>query len=227
MKTSLRTSRPTRGRNAAAGNGPGEPVVDRRRNNSRALIKDVASQLFFAHGYEVTSIRTIVDACNLTPAAFYNHFATKEELLYEIVAEGHATVGVMMQDALREAAGDPVRELAAIVSAYVRFHTHHQVFALVANAEYGALPEPRLSAVRAERVRLRGLFEDVIERGASIGRFGLVEAGGMSSSKLAAVAIGDMCLRVAEWYRPEEKLASSDVEQAYAAFALRLVGAEP
>lgn len=226
MKTSTRASRPRASGKASETKGLAGPIVDRRRNNSRAQIKDVASQLFFAHGYEVTSIRAIVDACNLTPASFYNHFATKEELLYEIVAEGHATVGVMMQEALQEALGDPARELAAIVAAYVRFHTHHQVFALVANAEYGALPEPRLSRVRAERVRLRSLFEEAIERGASTGRFSLVDAGGMSSPKLAAVAIGDMCLRVAEWYRPEEALASSDVEQAYAAFALRLVGAQ-
>ncbi|MFV3077774.1 TetR/AcrR family transcriptional regulator [Niveispirillum fermenti] len=199
--------------------------VDRRRNNSRAQIKRIASELFFRHGYEATSIRTIVDACGLTPAAFYNHFATKEALLREIVEEGHETVGRMMADALQAASDGAADRLRVIVAAYVRFHTHHQVFALVANAEYTSLPEPHLSVMRAERIRLRRIFEEVIEDGQRAGTFVLPAVGTESAAKIAAIAIGDMCLRVAEWYRSNGALSSGEVERAYAEYALRLVGA--
>lgn len=198
--------------------------VDRRRNNSRAQIKRISSELFFRHGYEATSIRTIVDACGLTPAAFYNHFATKEALLREIVEEGHETVGRMMADALQAASEGADDRLRAIVAAYVRFHTHHQVFALVANAEYTSLPEPHLSAMRVERVRLRRIFEGVIEEGLRAGVFALPAVGTEPAAKIAAIAIGDMCLRVAEWYRSNGALGSEEVERAYAEYALRLVG---
>ncbi|MEN5114936.1 TetR/AcrR family transcriptional regulator [Brevundimonas diminuta] len=197
---------------------------DRRRNNSQAEIKETAARLFFESGYEATSIRNIVDACGLTPPAFYNHFATKEALLRQIVEDGHATVGAMMGEAVESAGKSATERLRALIVAYVRFHTHHQVLALVANAEYSSLTEPSLSEIRNERVRLRRLFEAIIDDGVRSGEFSLVPVGETLSTRTAAIAIGDMCLRVAEWYRPDGALTRDEVETAYAALGLRMVG---
>ena len=51
---------------------------------TRASIMDSALVLFQAQGFDGTSIREIVDRAHLTKGAFYHHFATKEELLWEI-----------------------------------------------------------------------------------------------------------------------------------------------
>ncbi|MFJ7202015.1 TetR/AcrR family transcriptional regulator [Streptomyces sp. NPDC098789] len=55
-----------------------------RRGNTRQLIQDVALELFAEQGYEKTSLREIAERLEVTKAALYYHFKTKEEILISI-----------------------------------------------------------------------------------------------------------------------------------------------
>ncbi len=56
----------------------------RRRGNTRQRIQDVALELFAEQGYEKTSLREIAERLEVTKAALYYHFKTKEEILVGI-----------------------------------------------------------------------------------------------------------------------------------------------
>ncbi|MFF1278465.1 TetR/AcrR family transcriptional regulator [Streptomyces marokkonensis] len=56
----------------------------RRRGNTRQRIQDVALELFAEQGYEKTSLREIAECLDVTKAALYYHFKTKEEILVSI-----------------------------------------------------------------------------------------------------------------------------------------------
>ena len=56
----------------------------RRRGDTRRRIQDVALELFAEHGYEKTSLREIAERLDVTKAALYYHFKTKEEILVSI-----------------------------------------------------------------------------------------------------------------------------------------------
>lgn len=56
----------------------------RRRGNTRQRIQDVALELFAEQGYEKTSLREIAEHLDVTKAALYYHFKTKEEILVGI-----------------------------------------------------------------------------------------------------------------------------------------------
>ncbi|MEU0229067.1 helix-turn-helix domain-containing protein [Streptomyces sp. NPDC006284] len=56
----------------------------RRRGDTRQRIQDVALELFAEHGYEKTSLREIAERLDVTKAALYYHFKTKEEILVSI-----------------------------------------------------------------------------------------------------------------------------------------------
>ncbi len=56
----------------------------RRRGNTRQRIQDVALELFAEQGYEKTSLREIAERLDVTKAALYYHFKTKEEILVSI-----------------------------------------------------------------------------------------------------------------------------------------------
>ncbi len=56
----------------------------RRRGNTRQRIQDVALELFAEQGYEKTSLREIAEHLDVTKAALYYHFKTKEEILVSI-----------------------------------------------------------------------------------------------------------------------------------------------
>lgn len=56
----------------------------RRRGNTRQRIQEVALELFAEQGYEKTSLREIAERLDVTKAALYYHFKTKEEILVSI-----------------------------------------------------------------------------------------------------------------------------------------------
>ncbi|MFF5759566.1 TetR/AcrR family transcriptional regulator [Streptomyces longwoodensis] len=55
-----------------------------RRGNTRQRIQDVALELFAEQGYDKTSLREIAERLDVTKAALYYHFKTKEEILVSI-----------------------------------------------------------------------------------------------------------------------------------------------
>ncbi|MEU9202333.1 TetR/AcrR family transcriptional regulator [Streptomyces sp. NPDC048332] len=55
-----------------------------RRGNTRQRIQDVALSLFAEQGYEKTSLREIAEHLDVTKAALYYHFKTKEDILVSI-----------------------------------------------------------------------------------------------------------------------------------------------
>ncbi|MDX2935751.1 TetR/AcrR family transcriptional regulator [Streptomyces ipomoeae] len=55
-----------------------------RRGNTRQRIQDVALELFAEQGYEKTSLREIAERLEVTKAALYYHFKTKEDILVSL-----------------------------------------------------------------------------------------------------------------------------------------------
>ena len=56
---------------------------------ARRLLK-AADTLFYSQGAPATTVREITNACGLSPGAMYNHFSSKDELLYVLVRYRHA-----------------------------------------------------------------------------------------------------------------------------------------
>ncbi|CAM5489016.1 TetR/AcrR family transcriptional regulator [Streptomyces canus] len=64
--------------------GTMDVTKQQRRGNTRQRIQDVALGLFAEQGYEKTSLREIAEHLDVTKAALYYHFKTKEEILVSI-----------------------------------------------------------------------------------------------------------------------------------------------
>ncbi|WP_328749412.1 TetR/AcrR family transcriptional regulator [Streptomyces sp. NBC_00285] len=67
--------------------GTMDRTKQQRRGNTRQRIQDVAIELFAEQGYEKTSLREIAERLDVTKAALYYHFKTKEEILVSIFAD--------------------------------------------------------------------------------------------------------------------------------------------
>ncbi|MFD3719912.1 TetR/AcrR family transcriptional regulator [Streptomyces sp. NPDC058674] len=55
-----------------------------RRGNTRQRIQDIALELFAEQGYEKTSLREIAERLEVTKAALYYHFKTKEDIIISL-----------------------------------------------------------------------------------------------------------------------------------------------
>ncbi len=60
---------------------------DPQRVGTRARIQQVAVELFTEHGYEGTSLREIAERLDVTKAALYYHFKSKEDIVTSLVED--------------------------------------------------------------------------------------------------------------------------------------------
>ena len=100
-------------------------------DSGRDRIMDEAATLFLQHGYEGTSLRQLADVVGMKAGSLYYHFASKDELLTEILRRG---IDVMQTafDAAEAATLDEGPD--ARIGAHVRAH----LAALFENGPYTA-----------------------------------------------------------------------------------------
>jgi AcrR family transcriptional regulator len=184
-----------------------------------------AVELFYRQGALATSVRQITEACGLTPGALYNHFESKDQLLYVVVRDIHLRLESVLTEARAAVAGDPVAELSAIVGVYVARHSDHRETARVANREFALLTGERYDEVVAIRRRLRDEVVDVLLTGQQKQVFDLVGGDDRTAAVLTALPILDMCVHISEWFHQHRPLTHADLEARYVGLALRMAGA--
>lgn len=182
-----------------------------------------SAALFYRQGAVGTSIRDITKACGLTPGAFYNHFASRDDVLDVLVRHGHDALEARIAAALDAADADPGLQLAAFVRAYVLGHLVHPELAQLVRREYVHLSPPRHAAIVRRRRALRTRLSRMLRAGAAGGAFDL--PGGAGASTRVAVMVLDMCSRTSEWYDPSRAESPERLAERYVVAALRLAGA--
>jgi TetR/AcrR family transcriptional regulator, cholesterol catabolism regulator len=180
-----------------------------------------AATLFYRDGAASTSVRDLTKACGLTPGALYNHFASRDEVLYVLVRSGYGRTESEIAAAVGAAGDDPRRRLIAYVRAYTSLHLRFPAFAQLAHREYVHLPEPQLAEINDRRDRLRESLIAILQAGATEGAFELI--GGLSPAGQATMVL-DICSRTSEWFSPNATSTEGLVER-YVVAALRLVAA--
>ena len=91
--------------------------MDGRRSDTRERIRSVAMELFSEHGYEKTSLREIAERLDVTKAALYYHFKTKEDIIVSLFDDNLSRLDDLIawgreQPATRETRQELVRRYA-------------------------------------------------------------------------------------------------------------------
>lgn len=180
-------------------------------------IRAAAIALFRVRGYHGTSTRDIAARAGITAGSLYNHYESKQSLLFDVLQASHRGALAALHAALTPGL-QPEQALRAAVESHVRFHAEHQGAIAIAYQDMEFLTAEH----RAEIVRLRREYEsivvDLIERGAQADQFAV------GDPRLAAVAILSMGIRVAAWFRADGRLSAEQVATTYGQYALRIVG---
>lgn len=95
------------------GRPPKQPVGD---TASRDRILRAAAQLFRKQGYRGTTVRDIAEEVGILSGSLFHHFATKEEMLLEIMREAFLSVCVAHEQILA-ATPEPVVQFRTMLSA--------------------------------------------------------------------------------------------------------------
>jgi AcrR family transcriptional regulator len=86
--------------------------------DTKRLIVEKATDLFYEHGFVAGSIRDIARAVGVTNAAIYIHFKDKDEILYTIIEEIGSNLVKVLRDATRGCT-DPLDYLTRMIRAQV------------------------------------------------------------------------------------------------------------
>lgn len=189
-------------------------------------LAEAAIELFYAQGALATTVREITGACGLTPGALYNHFSSKEHLLYVLIRDIHLQVDQQMAATLASAGPDPAGQLAATVRFLVAHTAGYKKQSRVANREFTVLTGARRREIRDIRRQLRDRLTGILFDGASQGSFSLVGGNDMAAATLCSGTISNMCVHISEWTLEHYPLGIADLQDRYAQMALRLAGAD-
>jgi AcrR family transcriptional regulator len=165
----------------------------------RAEILAVAAKRFAQFGFEATTVRQIADDLNLLSGSLYHHFATKDEMLHEVV---RGAVSQMRDNTLRIARApvDAEHRLVALILLDLGELTRNQ-------GVHAILHNERKLFRRSEQ------FADVVRAKKEIyGAWSIVLGDGMTAGLfkpdidlfLTISTILRMLNTAADWYRNED-----------------------
>jgi len=193
----------------------------------QAKIAAAAIELFYSQGSVATTVREITAACGLTPGALYNHFASKDHLLYVLVRDIHLQVDAQMAATLANSGPNPADQLAATVRLLVGHSAGFRKQSRVANREFTFLTGPWRQEVRDIRRQIRDRMTGILLAGAERAVFALAGGDDLASATLSSVTITNMCVHISAWALENYPLTISDLQDRYAQIALRVAGARP
>jgi TetR/AcrR family transcriptional regulator, cholesterol catabolism regulator len=198
----------------------GRPTAPSRVHTGQR-IQETAVQLFYEKGYKATTIRDIAKASGLTPGAIYNHYLSKDDILYAIIRWSHDELDRDLAEALRTSGNTPLARLGGAARAFVLRHTQYPAAARVTNREYRAVTEVRRKEIVGRRRATRALFQRLIDQAASTD-----EAGKISADRVMITSMGviNMMIMVAEWYKDGGQLSAEAVAEHHAKLVVSLFG---
>ena len=100
-----------------------------RSDNRLPQVLDAAARLFREKGFGYASMRDIAASAGMLPGSLYYHFASKEELLVAVYAEGVRRIKEAIAPALESNAADPWARLENVCAAHLA--------ALLEDSDYG------------------------------------------------------------------------------------------
>jgi len=179
---------------------------------------DAAVDAFADKGFHATSTRDIAARANLSPAGVYVHFASKQDLLFQLCRRGHVLALEVVTTA-RRSADTPPAQLVAIVSAFACWHAEQFRTARIVQRELSQLtPENRAEVITVRR-QIDAVVRSVLREGVASGDFDVPDLA------MTTLALQSLTIDVARWYEPGIRLTPAAIGAAYGDLALRLVRA--
>jgi AcrR family transcriptional regulator len=190
----------------------------------QARLAAAAIELFYERGALATTVRDITAACGLTPGALYNHFASKDHLLYLVVRDIHRVVDGHLAVLLAATDDNPVMQLTAAARLLVSHTALYKKRSRVANREFTLLTGSRRLEITALRRQMRDRFAEILLTGTKQGAFSLVGGDDLVAATMHAATIMTMCVRISESTLETSPLSVIALQDRYAELALRMVG---
>jgi AcrR family transcriptional regulator len=183
-----------------------DPHHEARRGDTRARIQQVALELFAEQGYDKTSLREIAERLDVTKAALYYHFKSKEDIVRSLVEDYIGQIDELITWAKTQPRTAATR--GDIFSRYVRIVADGSDVFRMLHHNQAAVNSLAAAKERGDvfRERMGGLVEAITEPGAGM------EERLRATMALGAVSIGWMFF--ADQVKDRDKLSAAVLDIA-------------
>jgi AcrR family transcriptional regulator len=179
-----------------------------------AAIRRAALRLIYRQGFAAMNLRDLAAEVGIQPSSLYNHIASKQALLLDLMQEHMAALLAAADAALAAAGPQVVDRLRAFIGHHVLYHMERRHEVYIANFELRALDVPnhaRIVAMRADyEARLMALLREGVEAGALV----------IEDIPVTAFAMLAMLTGICTWYRPNGRLGKAQLVALHTELAL-------
>jgi AcrR family transcriptional regulator len=182
--------------------------------DTRGRILEAAVALFAELGYEATSVSLIIARAGVAKGGFYHHFASKNELLYEVYGDLIEQQLTGMRRIIT-AGGPPDAVLRALILDLVETTADNAPRALVFTRELSKLGDERTAQIRRARRSYHDAVAGLVREAQSTGQFRTI-----ASADTITFTIFGMINELPLWYRPGGRKRPSQIGAELADFVL-------
>jgi AcrR family transcriptional regulator len=195
------------------------PVPEAAISATADEIREAALEQFARDGYSSTSMRDIASSVGIKAASLYNHFGSKEAILWDLTLTAFEELLRGRDLAIANLPDNPTPQdrLACLVTSHVAFHARNSNQALLVNSQLAALSKTHYRKAVAMRAQYEATMREVIDEGVAKGVFTTIDA------RVTTFAILQMGMAVSGWFRPEGPLAFSDLCAIYVDLAAKML----
>jgi AcrR family transcriptional regulator len=197
-------------RRPSAATGAEPNRFERRREATRQQLVRAAARVMAEKGMHATKISDIAAAADVGVGTFYLHFAAKQDLFDELVADAvarlHATI-----EAARASADDVLEQVRAATRAVCRFAAENRAVFRVVFGHGGTYHH----VVREAQALFAADLERLLRAGVANGRFGAVDPA------IAAEALVGMTTQLLAWWTAQDAVGIDELEANLTTLTIR------
>lgn len=143
-------------------------IKQRRKEQHRLEILQVAEQLFARQGYHVTTMEEVAEECGWSKGTLYLYFKSKEDLFFSVLIEKMDRFSDTLLADLKASEGVESK-IAALVDGQFRFFTENKHFFQLVITEQGKVMHASNSGLREELIQKQHTQIDRISQALSEG----------------------------------------------------------
>ncbi|MCE9648982.1 MAG: TetR/AcrR family transcriptional regulator [Parvibaculum sp.] len=164
-----------------------------------AAIREAGLQLIYKDGFEAMSLRQLAAKVGLQPGSLYNHIATKQDLLFDLI-HNHMVTLLERVNAELEGIDDPLTALSVFTAFHLTYHIERKREVFIGSAELRSLEPKNRKRIVGLRRAYEDLLCDILEKGAAKKQFKIGDA------RVSTYAILAMLTGICTWYDPKGRI---------------------
>ncbi len=192
-----------------------EQVTDLKREK----VLQVAGDLFFAKGFNSTSMDDIATALSIGKPMIYRYFPSKVALLAAVCSETSRMVASIAETLSESSQDTPAEQLKTIIyEGSLRIINGAQGLALLFR-EVKNVPKPLLAQLESSDTNFRNVMVNLFKEGKQLGQFNYV-----ANEYVMAQSVSGLITWIFTWYRPDGPLTATEIAENMALTVLQMVG---